>query len=99
MFLQNTPTPTFEKTVGTRRRKTHRMTYENDETKRRCIEGKSNIKLKRKEIVRQPSDRATSRPRALERSGDKKGGEREMGGGSGTNNGKHTSTRILQSTI
>ena len=58
-----------------------------------------NIRLKRKAVIRLPSDRATSRPRALERSSDKKSGEREMGDGSGTNNGKHNNTIILEDTF
>ena len=63
------------------------------------IKKKRNMRLTMKEEIRLPSDRATSRPRALERSSDKKSGEREMGDGSGTNNGKHNNTIILEDTF
>ena len=62
------------------------------------IKKKNDIRLTMKEGIRLPSDRATSRPRALERSSDKKGGEREMGDESGINDGMHNHTRILKST-
>ena len=101
----NYPNPNLRKDCITKMRNTQNDTQD-DETKRRYIEDQEgqdkqerNIKLEKKEIARQLSDRATSRPRALERSGGKKGGGREMGGGSGANNGKLTNTRVLQNTM
>ena len=101
----NYPNPNLRKDYITKLGNTQND-IQNDETKgRHAEEQKVQVKkekkhtLERKEIARQLSDRATSRPRALERSGDKKGGGREMGGGSGANTPKHTITRILQNTI
>ena len=50
-------------------------------TKKDKLKRKRNIQLEGKGIARQLSDRATSRPRALERSGDKIDGERRWGVG------------------
>ena len=70
---------------------------QHDEINRKYIDDpKDNIKTKRptryegKESVRPLSNRATPQPRALERSGDKKGGGRGMGGGSRTSTHTHT---------
>ena len=60
---------------------------------------KRDIHIKMKEEIRLPSNRETSRPRALERRSDGKVGDNEMGDGSGAGSGMHSHTWILKGTF
>ena len=103
----NYPTPNSkEKEHRNKKKNNSHNEIRNDEINRKMLKTqidnitkKRNIRLKMKEEIRLPSNRATSRPRALERRSDEKVGEREMGDGSGKNNGMHNHARVLKHKI